>query len=188
MKNLKTCEWPGEDKLMQKYHDKEWGVPVFEDRIIFEFLVLESMQAGLSWRTVLHKRENFKKAFVNFDYKKIAKFGDIHVAKLMRDAGIIRNLLKIKAVINNAKQFIEIQKEFGSFSDYMWGFVKNKPILGKRKSVKDIPAVTAEAEVFAKDLKNRGFKFLGPTVIYAHMQAVGMANDHVVGCFRYKIS
>lgn len=171
---------------MQKYHDKEWGVPVFDDRVIFEFLVLESMQAGLSWKTILHKRENFKKAFVNFDYKKIAKFGDSHVEKLMQDAGIIRNLLKIKAVINNAKQFIKIQKEFGSFSDYMWGFVKNKTILGKRKIMKDIPAVTKEAEIFAKDLKNRGFKFLGGTVVYAHMQAVGMANDHVIECFRYK--
>lgn len=182
----KTCEWPRGDKLMQKYHDEEWGVPVFEDRKIFEFLVLESMQAGLSWRTILYKRVNFKKAFANFDYKKIAKFGKREVARLMKDAGIIRNRLKIEAVINNAKRFLEVQKEFGTFSKYMWAFVNNKPILGKRKSLKEIPAVTKEAEVFAKDLKKRGFKFMGPTVVYAHMQAVGMANDHTKGCFRYK--
>ena len=176
----------GEDKLMQEYHDKEWGVPLYQDRKIFEFLVLESMQAGLSWRTILNKRKNFQKAFLNFDYKKVAKFNERDILILMKDAGIIRNRLKIKATINNAKKFLEIQKEFGTFSKYMWSFVGGKPVLGKRKSLKDIPAVTKEAEAFAKDLKKRGFKFIGPTTVYAHMQATGMVNDHTTDCFRYK--
>ena len=180
------CDWTGDDPLMIKYHDQEWGVPVFDDRKIFEFLILESMQAGLSWRTILHKRENFRKAFAKFDYKKVAKFDKKKINSLLKNAGIIRNKLKIEAAVNNAKRFIEIQKEFGAFAKYMWGFVKNKPILGRRKTLKDIPAVTKEAEVFAKDLKKRGFKFLGPTVVYAHMQAVGMVNDHLIDCFRYK--
>lgn len=171
---------------MIKYHDEEWGVPVRNDRKIFEFLVLESMQAGLSWRTILQKRENFRKAFANFDYKKIAGFGKREVARLMKDAGIIRNRLKIEAVINNAQKFMEVQKEFGTFAKYMWDFVGGSPILGKRRTLKDIPAVTREAEIFAKDLKSRGFKFMGPTVVYAHMQAIGMVNDHIVNCFRYK--
>ncbi len=180
------CPWPGEDAPMIEYHDREWGVPIYEDRKIFEFLILESMQAGLSWRTILHKRENFRKAFDRFDYKKVAKFDSKKVNSLLKDAGIIRNKLKIEAAINNAQKFMSVQKEFGSFSKYMWGFVKNEQMKGKRKSVKDIPAVTKEAEIFAKDLKKRGFKFLGPTVVYAHMQAVGMVNDHLVTCFRYK--
>jgi DNA-3-methyladenine glycosylase I len=171
---------------MVEYHDKEWGTPLHNDRKIFEFLVLESMQAGLSWRTVLYKRENFRKAFANFDYKKVARFGKKEVAKLLKNSGIIRNRLKIEAAINNAKRFMEIQKEFGTFAKYMWSFVGNSIVDGKRKSLKDIPAVTEEAQNLAKDLKTRGFKFLGPTVIYAHMQAVGMVNDHVVNCFCYK--
>lgn len=182
---MKSCSWPGEDKLMQEYHDKEWGVPVYDDRKIFEFLVLESMQAGLSWKTILHKRENFRKAFANFDYKKIAKFGKREVTTLLKNSGIIRNRLKIVAVINNAQRFIEVQKEYETFSNYMWSFVKNKPMLGKRKTIKDIPTITKESEIFSKDLKNRGFRFLGPTVVYAHMQACGMANDHLTTCFRY---
>lgn len=171
---------------MVEYHDKEWGVPVHDDRKIFEFLVLESAQAGLSWRTILYKRKGYKKLFANFDPKKIAKFDKTTLNKLLKDPAIIRNRLKIEATINNAKRFLEVKKEFGSFSKYMWGFVGRKPIDGKLKTLKDIPAVTKEAEVFAKDLKKRGFKFLGPTVVYAHMQAVGMVNDHVMDCFRYK--
>src|SRR3989344_1852342 len=181
-----ACAWPGDDALMIRYHDREWGVPVFDDKKIFEFLVLESAQAGLSWRTILHKREGYRKLFAGFDVKKVAKFTARDVARLIKDPAIIRNRLKILATINNAQKFLEVQKEFGSFSNYMWQFVGGKPIDGKRKTMKDIPAITKEAEAFAKDLKKRGFKFLGATTIYAHMQAIGMVNDHVVGCFRYK--
>jgi len=170
---------------MVRYHDKEWGRPVRNDRKIFEFLVLESAQAGLSWLTILRKREGYRRAFANFDPKKIAKFGKRDVARLIKDSSIVRNRLKIEATINNAQKFLEVQKEFGTFSKYMWGFVRGKPIDGRRKNLKDLPAVTKESEVFAKDLKRRGFKFLGPTIIYAHMQAVGMANDHILSCFRH---
>ncbi len=191
---MKRCPWAGNDPLMIKYHDTDWGVPVKNDRKLFEFLVLESAQAGLSWKTILHKRVGYKKLFANFDYKKIAKFTQRDVARLMKDSSIIRNRLKIEATINNAQKFMEIQKEFGrpalsgveGFSKYAWSFVKNKPINGRRKTMKDIPAVTSEAENFAKDLKKRGFKFLGATTIYAYMQAVGMVNDHTINCFRYK--
>jgi len=186
MKKRKTCEWPAGDDLMIKYHNMEWGVPADEDRKIFEFLVLESAQAGLSWRTILHKRSGYKKAFANFDYKKVAKFNTKDVARLIKNPDIIRNRLKIESTINNAKRFLEVQKEFRSFSNYMWSFVNGKTIDGKRKTLKDLPAVTKESEIFAKDLKIRGFKFLGPTVIYAHMQAVGMVNDHITDCYRYK--
>lgn len=186
MPEKSSCEWPGNDALMLRYHDTEWGVSVHDDKKIFEFLVLESAQAGLSWKTILYKREGYRKLFAGFDPKKIATFGEKHVSKLLKDPSIIRNRLKIEATINNAKKFIEVQKEFGSFSKYMWGFVEGKPIDGKRKSLKEIPAVTAQAETFARDLKKRGFKFLGPTVVYAHMQAVGMANDHTAKCFRYR--
>ncbi|TAL48779.1 DNA-3-methyladenine glycosylase I [Patescibacteria group bacterium] len=182
----KTCEWPTGDKLMLRYHDREWGVPVHNDRKIFEFLVLESAQAGLSWRIILHRRHGYKKAFANYNPKKVAKFSKKDAARLLKDTGIIRNRLKIEATINNARRFLEIQKEFGSFAKYMWSFIGGKPIDGKRKTLKDLPAVTREAEVFAADLRRRGFKFLGPTVVYAHMQAVGMVNDHVVECFRYR--
>ena len=181
-----ACSWPKGDPLMTKYHDREWGVPVTSDRRIFEFLVLESAQAGLSWLTILRKRRGYKKNFANFDPKLVAKFSKKDVARLLKDASIVRNRLKVEATINNAKKFLEVQKEFGTFSRYMWSFVGSKPIDGKRKSLKDLPAITKEAEAFSKDLKNRGFKFLGPTVIYAHMQAVGMANDHITSCFRYK--
>lgn len=181
-----SCPWPGTDEKMIHYHDTEWGVPVFDDRKLFEFLVLESAQAGLSWRTILHKREGYKRNFANFDPKKVAKFGKKEIAKALKDPGIVRNRLKVAATINNAQKFLEVQKEFGTFSNYMWSFVNGKVIDGKRKTLKDIPAITKEAEVFSKDLKKRGFKFLGPTVVYAHMQAVGMVNDHVKTCFRYK--
>jgi len=181
-----ACSWPGSDPLMLKYHDKEWGKPVTSDRAILEFLVLESAQAGLSWLTILRKREGYRRAFAGFDPNKVAKFSSRDVARLMENANIVRNRLKIEATINNAKKFLEIQKEFGTFCKYMWSFVGGKPIDGRRKDTKDLPATTVESEAFAKDLKQRGFKFLGPTVIYAHMQAVGMANDHIVTCFRYK--
>ena len=184
---LVRCAWNSfEDPLYRKYHDDEWGVPVYEDRKIFEFLVLESAQAGLSWSTVLRKRENYRKAFAGFDPVKVAKFTKGDVTKLLGNAGIIRNRLKIEAAINNAQRFLEIQKEFGTFSKYIWGFVGGKTIRNRWKSIKQLPAITPEAEALAKDLKKRGFKFLGPTVIYAHMQATGMINDHTVDCFRYK--
>ncbi len=171
---------------MVKYHDKEWGRPVQSDRKIFEFLVLESAQAGLSWLTILCKREGYRHAFANFEPRQVAQFGKRDVARLLKNSGIIRNRLKIEAAINNAQRFLEVQKEFGTFSKYMWSFVGGKPIDGRRKSLKDLPAITRESETFAKDLKQRGFKFLGSTVIYAHMQAVGMANDHIQSCFRYR--
>ncbi len=186
-KTVKRCSWPtAGDKLYEDYHDLEWGVPIYDDRKIFEFLVLESAQAGLSWRTVLYKRENYRKAFAGFDPVKVAQFTPKDVEKLMQNAGIIRNRMKIEAAVNNAKRFLEVKKEFGTFSKYIWEFVGGKPIQNKWKTIKDLPAVTPEAETLAKDLKKRGFKFLGPTVIYAHMQATGMVNDHSVDCFRYK--
>ena len=171
---------------MLQYHDREWGVPIRNDKKIFEFLVLESAQAGLSWRTILHKRDGYRELFAAFDPKEVARFDKKRVAKLLKNPAIVRNRLKIEATINNARRFLEVQKEFGSFSKYMWGFVGDKSIDGKRKNLKSLPAVTKEAELFSKDLKIRGFKFLGPTVVYAHMQAVGMVNDHITSCFRYK--
>lgn len=171
---------------MTRYHDKEWGKPVKNDKKIFEFLILESAQAGLSWLTVLKKREGYRSAFTDFNPKKIAKFNRRDIAKLLKNSDIVRNRLKIEAAVNNAKRFLEIQKEFGTFSKYMWGFVKGKPIDGRRQHFKNLPALTRGSVVLANDLKKRGFKFLGPTIIYAHMQAVGMVNDHVVTCFRYK--
>jgi len=183
------CPWLPFDKgdqLYIKYNDKEWGVPVFSDKKLYEFLVLEAFQAGLSWRTVLYKRENFRKVFAGFDPKKVSKFSNLQVKKLMNNAGIIRNRLKILAAIENAKQFLKVQKEFGSFAKYQWGFVKGKPIVHKLKSLRDYPVSIKEAEAMARDMKKRGFKFLGPTVLYAHMQACGMVNDHIVTCFRHK--
>ncbi|WP_300671138.1 DNA-3-methyladenine glycosylase I [Soonwooa sp.] len=176
------CGWCGKDELYMDYHDKEWGKPVYDDDTIFEFLVLESFQAGLSWITILRKRENFRKAFDNFNYKKIAKYNDAKVEELMADTGIVRNRLKVLATINNAKLFMEVQKEFGSFSKYIWGFVDGKPIINEPKTLKDVPATTEISDALAKDLKKRGFKFLGSTVVYAHMQATGMVNDHVLDC------
>ena len=177
------CAWCGNDELYQKYHDEEWGRPVYDDETIFEFLVLESFQAGLSWITILRKRENFRKAFDNFDYKKIATYSDEKVEELMQDAGIIRNRLKILATITNAQKFIEIQKEFGSFSKYIWGFVGDKPIINHPKTLKEVPPTSEVSDQLAKELKKRGFKFLGSTVVYAHMQATGMVNDHVSDCW-----
>ncbi len=171
---------------MRRYHDREWGVPVREDRKHFEFLVLESAQAGLSWRTVLGKRENYRKLFAGFDPAKVAKFGKPKIRKLLQNAGIIRNRLKIEAAVNNARRFLEIQKEFGTFSRYIWGFTGGRTIVNRWKTLKDLPAKTAESDRLSEDLKKRGFKFVGSTIIYSHMQAVGMVNDHITSCFRYK--
>ncbi|MDH3197799.1 MAG: DNA-3-methyladenine glycosylase I [Candidatus Krumholzibacteria bacterium] len=181
-----SCEWPSGDPLMIAYHDREWGVPLHDDRRLFEFLVLESMQAGLSWRTVLHKRENFRKAFSGFDPRRVARYTAKDVARLMGDAGIIRNRQKIEAAINNARRFLEVQKEYGDFDRYIWGFVGGKPIRNRFRKLSELPARTELSDAVAKDLKARGFKFLGSTVVYAHMQATGMVNDHLVRCFRYK--
>lgn len=180
------CSWCLNDPLYIKYHDEEWGVPVYDDQKIFEFLILEGAQAGLSWLTILKRREGYKKAFANFDAKKVAKFDEKKIQALMQDASIIRNQLKIRAAVTNAQKFLEVQKEFGSFSKYAWGFVGGKPIDGKRKSVKDIQPTSKESDAWSKDMKKRGFKFVGSTILYAHMQATGMVNDHVVDCFRYK--
>ncbi|MFD2034460.1 DNA-3-methyladenine glycosylase I [Belliella marina] len=168
------------------YHDEEWGVPVFDDRVHFEFLILESAQAGLSWATILKKREGYRKAFADFDYKVVADLPDSYVAELLQDPSIIRNRLKIEAAINNANRFMEIQSEFGSFSNYIWDFVNGKVIDRQLKSLAHAPATTTESDKLAKDLKKRGFKFLGSTTIYAHMQATGLVNDHLVDCFRYE--
>lgn len=171
---------------MIEYHDKEWGVPVHDDRKIFEFLVLESMQAGLSWEIVLKKRENFRQAFDNFNLARIAIYTEEDVTRLLADSGIIRNRLKILATINNAKRFSEVQKEFGSFDKHIWEFVGGKPIKNKFKKLSEIPSKTEISDTMSKDLKKRGFKFLGSTICYAHMQATGMVNDHLVSCFRYR--
>lgn len=179
------CGWCKGDELYEAYHDLEWGVPVKHDDTIFEFLILETFQAGLSWITVLKKRENFRKAFDHFDYKKIAKYNQKKKDKLLQDVGIIRNKLKVNATVTNAHAFMEVQKEFGSFSKYIWGFVDGKPIKNKLKNYKDGPANTELSDALSKDLKKRGFKFVGSTVVYAHMQATGMVNDHEVSCFRY---
>lgn len=181
----KRCAWPLGDSKQIEYHDNEWGVPLHDDKKLFEFLVLDAFQAGLSWRTILYKRENFRKAFVNFDYMKIAKFTDKDFERLIQDAGIIRNRLKILATINNAQRFIDVQNEFGSFDRYIWQFVGGKPIRNRRKSVKEIPARSKESDAMSADLKKRGFKFVGSTICYAFMQAAGMVNDHEIGCFRY---
>ena len=183
MRKIKRCEWPSDDELMIRYHDEEWGVPVHDDKKLFEFIVLESAQAGLSWKTVLHKRENYRKAFDNFDFKKISGYDEKKILELMNNAGIIRNRLKILATINNAQRFLDIQKEFKSFDRYIWSFVK-KPIVNNIKSLKNIPAKTALSDKISADMKKRGFKFMGSTIIYAHIQATGMVDDHVNDCFR----
>ena len=182
---MHRCEWAREG-LMAEYHDKEWGTPVHDDRDLFEFLILEGAQAGLSWETVLKKRENYRKAFNNFDPVQISRYTGKDVARLLNDAGIIRNKLKISATITNAKAFLAVQTEFGSFDKYIWGFVNRRPIKNKFRSLKEIPPRTELSDAISKDLKKRGFTFVGSTIIYAHMQATGMVNDHVTGCFRWK--
>ncbi|MEN2280622.1 DNA-3-methyladenine glycosylase I [Algoriphagus sp. SE2] len=180
------CKWCLGFPDYIKYHDEEWGKPVWDDQIHFEFLVLESAQAGLSWATILKKREGYRDAFANFDYKQVAEFPEGYVRELLQNPGIIRNELKILAAINNAQRFMEIQEEFGSFSEYIWGFVGGKPIQNQLKEEDPTPATSPESDLLAKDMKKRGFKFLGSTTIYAHMQATGLVNDHLVSCFRYK--
>ncbi len=182
----KRCAWCIGQHLMEEYHDKEWGVPVHDDLKLFEFLVLDAFQAGLSWSTILKKRENFRKAFEGFDYKKIAKYDQKKIDELLKNEGIIRNKLKVNATITNAKAFVEVQKEFGSFDKYIWQFTGSKMIINKFKTWKEIPPNSKESDTMSKDLKKRGFKFVGSTICYAFMQAAGMVNDHETGCFRYK--
>jgi len=184
--NKSRCDWCGDDPLYVSYHDHEWGVPIFEDKLLFEFLILETFQAGLSWITILRKRENFRLAFDDFDYVKIAQYDDMKYEELLVNPGIIRNKLKIKSAISNAKLFMEIQKEHGSFSSYFWGFTKNKTIVNKWEQMNEVPATTTLSDTISKALKKRGFKFVGSTVIYAYMQAVGMVNDHINSCFRFQ--
>jgi len=184
---MKTrCSWCEKDDLYRKYHDEEWGIPVYEDAKLFEFLILETFQAGLSWHTILKKRETFRAAFDNFDYKKIAHYSEEKIQELMLDAGIIRNQLKIRSAVSNANAFMKVQEEFGSFSKYIWGFVDGTPIDNKRKTLQEVPATTPLSDVISKDLKNRGFKFVGSTVVYAHIQATGMINDHLENCWTKK--
>ncbi|PKP25447.1 MAG: DNA-3-methyladenine glycosylase I [Bacteroidetes bacterium HGW-Bacteroidetes-2] len=179
------CPWCGSDSLYVAYHDNEWGVPVYDDAVLFEFLILESFQAGLSWLTILRKRENFRVAFDHFDYKKIAEYSENKIQELLQNEGIIRNKLKVRAAVTNAQEFIKVQKEYGSFSNYIWGFVEGNPIKNHLKSMSDAPTTTELSDKISKDLKKRGFKFMGSTVVYAHMQATGMVNDHLAECFRY---
>lgn len=183
---MKRCAWPGNNELMIEYHDKEWGVPLHDDRKLFEFLVLDAFQAGLSWSTILNKRKNFEKAFDKFNPKKISKYTEKDFKRLMSDSGIVRNRLKIKSTIQNAKVFLKIKKEFGSFDKYIWDFVNNKPFQNKFKSMKELPSKTPVSDVMSKDLKNRGMNFVGSTICYAFMQAAGLVNDHTIDCFRYK--
>jgi DNA-3-methyladenine glycosylase I len=179
------CSWAN-GEVYAAYHDNEWGVPVHDDRVLFEFLILEGAQAGLSWITILKKRENYRRAFDNFDARKIARYNKRKIDSLLADSGIVRNRLKIESTIKNANAFLAVQKEFGSFDKYLWQFVGGKPIQNKRRSLKDIPAKTRESDAMSKDLLNRGFKFVGSTICYAYMQAVGMVNDHTEDCCRYR--
>ena len=184
-RQIKRCKWAGKDPLYIEYHDKQWGVPVYEDAKIFEFLLLETFQAGLSWITILRRRENFRIAFDNFDFQKIANYSDEKLEDLRQDSGIIRNRLKIKAAKTNAIAFMEVQKEFGTFSKYIWSFLDGKPIKNAFKTMSELPANTPLSDKISADLKKRGFKFVGSTIVYAHMQAMGIVNDHTTDCFRY---
>jgi DNA-3-methyladenine glycosylase I len=181
----RRCAWLGDDELMLEYHDREWGVPLHDDRKLFEFLVLEGMQAGLSWRTILHKRGNFRRVFHRFDPVKVARYGDRDLERLLADPGIIRNRAKILAAIHNAQRFLEVQKEFRTFDRYIWGFVEGKPVRNRFQKLSELPARTALSDAVSTDMKKRGFKFVGSTIIYAHMQATGMVNDHIIDCFRH---
>jgi DNA-3-methyladenine glycosylase I len=186
-RRINRCAWVGGDNpLMLEYHDREWGVPVHDDRQHFEFLVLEAAQAGLSWSIVLKKREGYRRAFSQFDPRKVARYTQNRIQKLTADPSIIRNRMKIEAAVRNARTFLAIQDEFGSFNAYCWRFVDGRPRLNRWKATREIPATSRESDAFSKDLKRRGFSFIGSTIIYAHMQAVGMVNDHLVGCFRYR--
>lgn len=182
---MNRCPWCGNDELYMKYHDEEWGVPVRDDKKHFEFLVLESAQAGLNWLTILRKRENYRVAYDNFDVNKVAQYDNDEIEELLQNSGIIRNRKKIEASINNAKHFIEIQKEFGSFNKYIWSFVNSNPVINYWKEISEVPATSELSDKVSKDLKTRGFKFLGSTIIYAHLQATGIINDHLISCFRH---
>jgi DNA-3-methyladenine glycosylase I len=187
MPKITRCKWAEGVRLEYiEYHDREWGVPVHDDRVQFEFLILEGAQAGLSWSTILNKRDGYRKAFVDFDVQKVARFTERRVEKLLTNPAIVRNRLKVQSAITNAKAFIKVQEEFGSFSDYIWGFVDGKPIQNRFRKDSEIPATSPESDALSKDLKKRGFKFVGSTIVYAHMQATGLVNDHVTGCFRHK--
>lgn len=183
---LMRCIWAGDDPLYQQYHDEEWGVPSYDDQHLFEMLILEGAQAGLSWITILKKRQNYRQAFDNFDAKKMARYSEKKIEKLLQNPGIVRNRLKVNAAVTNAKCYLSVEKEFGSFSDYIWQFVGGRPMVNKWRKHEDIPVTTAESDAMSKDLKKRGFKFVGSTICYAYMQAVGMVDDHVVGCFRHE--
>ena len=186
-KKIKRCGWAGDTSLEYiQYHDEEWGVPVWDDQGQFEFLILEGAQAGLSWSTILNKREGYRKNFANFDPQKVARFTQKRIDKILTDPGIVRNKLKVNAAVINAKAFLEVQEEYDGFCNYIWQFVDGKPKQNKFRTMKDVPATTKESDALSKDLKKRGFKFVGSTIIYAHMQATGMVNDHVVSCFRHK--
>jgi DNA-3-methyladenine glycosylase I len=180
------CSWALGSALMTEYHDREWGVPLHDDRKLFEFVVLEGAQAGLSWSTVLNKRENYRRAFDGFDPEKVARYNAKRVAKLLRDPGIIRNRLKVQSAVTNARAFLAVQEEFGSFDAYAWRFVDGKPVQNRWRAIKEVPARTPLSDALSKDLQQRGFKFVGSTIVYAHMQATGMVNDHLVGCFRHR--
>ena len=186
MEEKVRCPWCLRFEQYIRYHDEEWGVPVHDDHKHFEFLILEGAQAGLSWSTILKKRAGYQKNFAGFDPAKVARFTQKKIEKILIDPGIIRNKLKVHAAVNNAKRFLEVQKEFGSFDQYIWGFVKGKPIVNKWKSTHPVPATTRESDALSKDLRKRGFKFVGSTVMYAHMQACGLVNDHLIECFRYR--
>jgi len=181
----RRCAWVGDDPLYVGYHDEEWGVPIHDDRLLFEFLVLEGAQAGLSWLTILRKREGYRRAFAGFAPEAVAALDDDDIARLIADPGIVRNRLKVRSAVTNARAFLKVQEEFGNFADYIWGFVDGRPIQNSWKTIDEIPVVTPEAERLSKDLKRRGFRFVGPTICYAHMQATGMVNDHTVDCFRW---
>lgn len=185
--DITRCDWCGDDPLYVKYHDEEWGEPVYDDKVFFEFLVLESFQAGLSWITILRKRENFRAAFDNFDWEKIAKYGSEKITELIANEGIIRNKLKIEATINNAARFMEVQGEFGSFSNYIWSFTGGEIIKGEYENIKELPARTELSDRISKDLKKRGFKFVGSTIVYAKLQSMGIVNDHLKKCFKHKL-
>lgn len=183
---MKRCEWAGRSELEQSYHDREWGVAIHDDRLLFEFIILEGAQAGLSWSTILRKREGYRRAFDNFDAGRISRYTEADLSRLLADPEIIRNNLKIKAAVTNAQVFLQVCKEFGTFDRYIWQFVNGETILNSWEKLRDIPTSSPEAETMSKDLRKRGFKFIGPTICYAFMQAVGMVNDHIVGCFRYE--
>lgn len=185
MTDLFRCPWAGSDPQYIAYHDEEWGVPVHDERTHFEFLILEGAQAGLSWSTILKKRANYRRAFANFDPQAVAAFDDKKIEQLLGDAGIVRNRLKVTAAVRNARQFLKVQEEFGSFDAYIWSFVGGRPIVNAWESLRQLPAETAESRALSKDLKRRGFSFVGPTIMYAHMQAIGLVNDHLISCFRY---